>query len=786
MSRRKKKALDKSQLSPQKAEVVAAPRHWVPICILVLGGLLCHGIILTNDGTIWDSWYVKNWLQNKNWGAITEFFGSVGVPVYGWLYALFAYAPNIVETFMFATISCMVFSWIFTYLLALKLANLSSMEALCLALLAQSVPVFTAGQDLVVFFFVFMHALFLFAAYMATCAIEQSGCKALILRITSITLFFISFYNAALLVFYGGFFILLFYKWWRQAQGDLLKSIVQFSFRHLDFLLLPPIAWGFRQFFSPQFGWYADFNSPTANIPFILPSLKSFFVNVIPFHINQIWNWINENPVVILLLILLLFFAALRGPQKWSVMPSKIRTVAMSGFGILLLLLAIFPFAAAGKGFSPQPIGEPSRYTILTGLPLAILIFSVLRFVFLSRPNRSSRWLVPICFAISVVLGCQIPQVYIKERAEWIFSRSILQNAEKNDDIRKSSIIVLQNCGMTSEIVYGIYAFASVFGDFTRLVTPTVPQNGQFFMPSEILLTLLRTTNLPNMLNQINPSGRQTLVIAERVRGESSDWKLAMRYLQIKWFGQQEELSAFLGQLTNLKTILLKESTPLIPSRVEMELREDSRSIHKNFPGIEMVQISSDLWVSKAETTQEQYHKVMGSNPSLFVDPARPVERVTWNNAMEFCHRLNDIEKRQGRLPAGMSYRLPSLKEFQKFNANTPLSDSVLAGQAVFWQTQPACSRRANAFGLHDTTGNVWEWTSDWGDKSKKMKISTGGGFANSPEELAEHPQRNQAMDFFSRAIVKRLFGPARQDYPDQAFWDRGFRCVLSPTIPHQ
>lgn len=784
MSRRKKKTLDKSQLPPPKAEVVAAPRHWVHICILVLGGLLCHGIILTNDGTIWDSWYVKNWLQSKNWGAITEFFGSVGMPVYGWLYAPFAYAPNIVETFMFATISCMVVSWIFTYLLALKLANLSSMEALCLALLAQSVPVFTAGQDFIMFFFVFMHALFLFAAYMATCAIEQSGAKAVILRVSSILLFFISFYNAALLVFYGGFFILLFFRWWHQNHGAFLKSIVQFSFRRLDFLLLPPTAWGIRQFFTPQFGWYANYNSPTANIPFILPSLKSFFVNVLPFHITRIWNWINENPVVILILFFLVLFAALRGPQKWSVMPSKTKTLAMTGFGILLLFLAIFPFAAAGKGFSPQPIGEPSRYTILTGLPLAILIFSGLRFVFLYRANRSSRWLVPICFAVAIVLGCQIPSVYLAERREWIFSRSILCNAEKNEDIRRSSIVVLQNCGMTSEIVYGIYAFASVFGDFTRLVTPTVPQNGQFFTPSEISLTLLRTTNLPNMLNQINPSGRQILVIAERVRGELSDWNLVLRYLQIKWFGQASELAAFLGQLTQLKTILLKESTPLILGRNEKELSEDSGFRPKNYARLEMVQISPDLWVSKTETTQEQYQRVMGSNPSLFVDPARPVERVTWNDAMEFCHRLNDIEKKHARLPDGMTYRLPSLKEFEKFNSDTPLVESVLAGQTVFWQTQPASSRRANTFGLYDTAGNVWEWTNDWGDKPKKMKISTGGGFANSPQELLGHPQRNQAMDFFSRAIVKRLFGPTRQDYPDQAFWDRGFRCVLGATAP--
>ena len=784
MPRKNKKASDRSALSSASKTIAVNSPPWIHMGLLLLTCLAWHGFILTNDGTIWDSWYVKNWLQNKNWSALNEFFGSVGMPIYGWLYSLFAYAPHIVEAFMFATVACMAVIGIFTYFLARKLADLDASEAFCLALLAQAMPVFTAGQDFIMFFFVFMHALFLGAACLATKSLEVKGRKSLFLRVISLVLFFFSFYNAALLVFYGGFFILFYFKWLRKNRSHFLTSSLIFSSRYPDFLLLPPLAWGLRQLLTPQFGWYADYNSPTANLPFILPSIHSFVVNVIPFHARQLGDFITEHPSVALPVVVVVFLTALRGSKSWMVERGNIRTIAMAGFGFLLLFFAIFPFAAAGKGFSPQPIGEPSRYTILTALPFAILIFAGLRLVFLPKPGHSSRWITPICAGLAVLLGCQIPPVYVAERAEWIFSRSILHNAKKNEDIRGSSIIVLQNCGMTSEIVYGIYAFASTFGDFTRLVTPTAPQNRRFFTPPEILLTLQRTTNLPNMLNRVNPAGRQSFVLTKRNREGFSDFNIVLEYLKIKYLYGNSEMSDFLSALTTLQVERLKDATPLLPGLKETATQATSSQSITNMAGIEMLPVSEGCWVAKTETTQEQYAQIMGSNPSLFVDPMRPVERVSWNDAMEFCRRLTLLEKNNKRLPEGMTYRLPSLAEAEMIASDTPLHDAILAGENLYWQTQPTRSLRPNSLGLYDTVGNVWEWTSDWGDKSGKMKISTGGGFANFPAELSPHPQRHQAMDFFSRAIVRRLFGPTRTDYPDQAFWDRGFRCVLAKENP--
>ena len=63
-----------------------------------------------------------------------------------------------------------------------------------------------------------------------------------------------------------------------------------------------------------------------------------------------------------------------------------------------------------------------------------------------------------------------------------------------------------------------------------------------------------------------------------------------------------------------------------------------------NDTGMIMVKLSDSLWVSAYETTQEDYRKITGSNPSKFQGPRNPVETVSWNEAMDFCARLTTAE----------------------------------------------------------------------------------------------------------------------------------------------
>lgn len=138
------------------------------------------------------------------------------------------------------------------------------------------------------------------------------------------------------------------------------------------------------------------------------------------------------------------------------------------------------------------------------------------------------------------------------------------------------------------------------------------------------------------------------------------------------------------------------------------------------------VRVTKPFYLGACEVTQAEYEGLMGNNPSYFKGkPARPVEQVTWYDAMEFCRKLSELinEKKMRAV-----YRLPTEAEWEyACRAGTSSrfgigknADSLTA--CGWWkqnsqeQTQPAGRLRPNAWGLQDMHGNVWEWCSDWYD----------------------------------------------------------------------
>lgn len=138
--------------------------------------------------------------------------------------------------------------------------------------------------------------------------------------------------------------------------------------------------------------------------------------------------------------------------------------------------------------------------------------------------------------------------------------------------------------------------------------------------------------------------------------------------------------------------------------------------------------------MGKTEVTQGQWKAVMGENPSRFKGAlggifggcdACPVENVSWGHAQAFIKKLNE-QTRQ-------SYRLPSEAEWEyaaRAGTTTRFStgDCITTDQANFNGITPASgcpkgeyrektltvgSFSANAWGLHDMHGNVWEWVQD-------------------------------------------------------------------------
>src|SRR5437016_6188694 len=78
------------------------------------------------------------------------------------------------------------------------------------------------------------------------------------------------------------------------------------------------------------------------------------------------------------------------------------------------------------------------------------------------------------------------------------------------------------------------------------------------------------------------------------------------------------------------------------------------------------VTITQGFWIGQREVTQGDYLSVMLANPSQFAsDPNRPVDRVTWQEAMDYCSALSAREQAAGRIPTGYTYRLPTEAEWE-------------------------------------------------------------------------------------------------------------------------
>ena len=198
--------------------------------------------------------------------------------------------------------------------------------------------------------------------------------------------------------------------------------------------------------------------------------------------------------------------------------------------------------------------------------------------------------------------------------------------------------------------------------------------------------------------------------------------------------------------------------------------------------------------------TAELYRDVMAqaATAATELEARLPASDVSWFAAIEFCNRLS---ARAGYRPCysrlfgrwrcdwrADGYRLPSEAEWEyacRADSTTRygFGDDPADLDGYAWyktnandRRQPVATRRANAWGLYDMHGNVWEWCWDWyGRYSPKTarnprgptkfvgggRVLRGGSFDDSPARLRS---------------ARRGDGG-----PESRLWDDGFRCVRVP-----
>ena len=161
--------------------------------------------------------------------------------------------------------------------------------------------------------------------------------------------------------------------------------------------------------------------------------------------------------------------------------------------------------------------------------------------------------------------------------------------------------------------------------------------------------------------------------------------------------------------------------------------------------------LTRGFFLAETECTQGQWEAVMGGNPSHFKGSERPVEQVSWGEAVEYCRKLTDKQRTEGILPEGWEWRLPTEAEWEYAARAGTTGARYGELDTIAWhggnsgsETHRVSQKAANAWGLYDMMGNVWEWCSDWsgdyptgsvtdptGPNSGSLRVSRGGSWSD-------------------------------------------------------
>lgn len=239
----------------------------------------------------------------------------------------------------------------------------------------------------------------------------------------------------------------------------------------------------------------------------------------------------------------------------------------------------------------------------------------------------------------------------------------------------------------------------------------------------------------------------------------------------------KKEVTVDLGGGVRLEMVYLQSGSFQMRSPYGKSRRKDGEGpVHR----VEL----DGFWIGKFQVTQAQYRTVMGTNPSGFKGDNRPVEMVSWDDAMEFCRKLSQ--------KTGKTFTLPTEVQWEyACRAGTSTryyfgDDGTLLGEYAWYsknsnrETHPVGQKKPNAWGLYDMHGNVMEWCLDWfdddyysqslrrnpaGTNTGSYRVYRGGNWNYAPD-YSRSAYRNGGLPGIRGTILGfRLAAPSRSSH---------------------
>jgi formylglycine-generating enzyme required for sulfatase activity len=251
-----------------------------------------------------------------------------------------------------------------------------------------------------------------------------------------------------------------------------------------------------------------------------------------------------------------------------------------------------------------------------------------------------------------------------------------------------------------------------------------------------------------------------------------------------RYLRRQVEETVEIGDGVTMTFVLVPPGTFRMGSPADEKERSDDETLHE-------VTLTEPFDLGKTEVTQAQYQALTGDNPSRFKGADKPVETVSWEEARDCAAKLT---KKRGDQHL---YRLPTEAEWEyACRGGRPSSHPFGVGDGRALSSREAnfdgkfpyggtadglylettcrvSSYPANALGLGDMHGNVWEWCADWSGPYAQGDVTNPAG----PAEGSSRVIRGGGWSFsarYCRAAYRAGIVPRHRDN------DLGFRLARS------
>jgi RNA polymerase sigma factor (sigma-70 family) len=299
-------------------------------------------------------------------------------------------------------------------------------------------------------------------------------------------------------------------------------------------------------------------------------------------------------------------------------------------------------------------------------------------------------------------------------------------------------------------------------------------------MVKAMLLTKLKTvTALLLMMSMVTLMSAMLALGQTEDKGNSVEKPAAKAEKQTAHAQPKKDSPKNLTNNLGMKFVWIPAGSFLMGSPKAEKERHDDEIQHK-------VTLTKGFYMGVDLVTQEQWKEIMGNNPSGFRGEKNlPVEKVSWDDGQEFVKKLREKDKK--------AYRLPSESEWEyscRAGTTTPFhfGETISTDQANYYgegvygngkqgvkreKTTPAGTFPANAWGLHDMHGNVWEWCQDWHGAYPKNEVADPQG----PNTGKERVMRGGSWNFFPRLCRSACRGRNEPDFRGDAI---GLRICFS------